>query len=353
MKGKKLNWKKIIINSLWLLAGAGTIVLLGAAMQKKNRLICKNIRIEIVGDAKNLFIDEKDVLEILNEDGNIIGRSISSLDLQKMESKVEKNLWVSNAEMYIDNNLNLDIIIEERQPVARVFTMDGGTFYLDSNALRLPLSEKLSARVPVFTGFPSNKPILSNPDSSLLWDMVNLAMYVGKDSFWMAQIAQIDVTPQAGFEIVPLIGDHLVLFGKAENVEQKFNNLYTFYRKAWLQNGINKYEKLDVQYTNQIVAIRKGATKVWADSAAALARMQAMTSGAGMAFPVSMDPSLKPMIDTGKTEQVPMQSQKITDNSKSTVSINNKTNQHTLSNEKKSLPKKSGKKNPKAVMNRN
>jgi cell division protein FtsQ len=82
-----------------------------------------------------------------------------------MEAMVEKNPWVSNAEMFLDNNQVLQVRIEERQPVARVFTLDGNSFYLDSAALRLPLSDKISARVPMFTRFPIGKPVLAKPDS--------------------------------------------------------------------------------------------------------------------------------------------------------------------------------------------
>jgi cell division septal protein FtsQ len=36
-----------------------------------------------------------------------------------MEGVVEKNPWVKNAEMFLDNNQVLQVMIEERQPVAR------------------------------------------------------------------------------------------------------------------------------------------------------------------------------------------------------------------------------------------
>ncbi|MGM3198787.1 cell division protein FtsQ/DivIB, partial [Bacillus cereus group sp. BC241] len=85
-----------------------------------------------------------------------------------METSLETNPWVRNAEMYIDNQQVLQVLIEERQPVARVFTIQGGSFYVDSSGMRLPLSEKLSARVPMFTGFPSDNVKLSKPDSVLL-----------------------------------------------------------------------------------------------------------------------------------------------------------------------------------------
>lgn len=264
---RRYKWKKILIGAVWMLIGAGTIVLLGAAMQKKYQKQCADIKIEITGVERHMFIDEKDVLTILNAAGPVAGNKISAINLRAMETMVEKNPWVKNAEMFLDNNQMLQVRIEERQPVARVFTLEGNSFYLDSNALRLPLSEKISARVPVFTGFPSDKPKLAKPDSALLHTIVKIGQYIGTDSFWMAQVAQIAITPQSNFEMIPIVGDHVVVLGNAENVDNKFKRLYTFYRKAWLQNGINTYEKLDVQYNNQVVAVKKGITKARIDSA--------------------------------------------------------------------------------------
>ena len=273
---RKLSWKKIVAGVFWLFAGIGTIVLFGAAMQKKGQKPCMDIRIEITSNSRHLFIDEKEVLDILNNYTSVKGRPLHEINLRAMEAIVEKNPWVQNAEMYVDNNQVLQVRISEREPVARVFTLQGNSFYLDNGALRLPLSEKLSARVPVFTGFPSDKEQLAKPDSELLGSIVKLSSYVLADSFWMAQVAQIDISSQSGFTIVPVIGDQTIVFGTIENMDQKFRKLYTFYQKAWLQNGINTYEKLDVQYDDQLVAVRRGTAKAMVDSLKAMELLKGM-----------------------------------------------------------------------------
>ena len=79
--------------------------------------------------------------------------------------------------------------------------------------MRLPLSEKLSARVPMFTSFPSERAHLSRPDSQLLASVKELAMFIQADEFWKAQVAQVDITPE-GFEMIPTVGNHIVTLGK-------------------------------------------------------------------------------------------------------------------------------------------
>lgn len=262
-----MNWKKKIIQVLWLLAGLGAIVLFGAAMQQKNRKVCTDVKVEIFGVEEHLFIDETEVKEIISSDASIKNMPMNTIDLRGIETTLESTPWVKNAELFFDNKQVLQIKIIERQPVARVFTVQGVSFYLDSAGVRLPLSEKLSARVPMFTNFPSDKVVMAKPDSLLLQSVVSLGKYIMADSFWMAQTAQIAITPQATFEIVPTIGDQIIVLGTADDLNEKFTRLYTFYKKAWLQNGMNTYEKLDVQYANQVVAVRKGTAKMAVDSA--------------------------------------------------------------------------------------
>jgi cell division protein FtsQ len=267
---KPINWKKILWTSCWIIFSIGLIVLFGASIQKKNNKKCSAVKIEITGAEKHMFIDEKDVLDLLLSNGPIEGALIHTLPLRKMESLVEQNKWVKNAEMFFDNNQVLQISIEERQPIARMFQTDGSSFYLDTAAVILPLSNKLSARVPVFTGFVKE----SIKDTPLIHQIIDIATYIGADSFFTAQIAQIDIRPDKVFEMIPLMGDQKIVFGDASELSDKFKKLKAFYQTAWLQNGINTYETLDLQYKNQLVAVKKGTAKAVADSAAAMSLLK-------------------------------------------------------------------------------
>ncbi len=250
--------KKRLIQALWIAAGVATIVLLGAAMQQKNKSKCTNVRIEISDVEQHVFLDEKDVLSVVNTYGNVAGKEVSTIDLRKLESLLEQNPWVKNAELFFNNQKELIVNIQEREPIARIFTVQGSSFYIDTAAHNLPLSEKLTARVPVFTNFPTDS-VKTYADSLLMKDVIKIGKLIHADSFWSAQIAQINILPNATFELIPVIGNHIVTFGNADDIEKKFSRLFTFYKSAWLQNGFNKYEKLNVEFNNQIVATKRGA----------------------------------------------------------------------------------------------
>ena len=267
---------------VWILLSSGTIILLIAAIARKNNEHCAKIEIDITGVQNNFFIDKKDVLEILQKanSGRLEMRPLSSMDLALMETELQKSRWIKKAELYFDNNNVLEVKITEREPIARVFTSSGLSFYLDSSLARLPLSDKFSARLPVFTNFPTDVKILSKADSHLIRDIRTISEFIGTDPFWMAQIEQVDISPARTFDLIPKLGSQVIHFGKAENYHEKFSNLLCFYRQVLSKKGWNQYSSVDVQFRGQIVGIRRGAEEIKTDSLRSVQIMKAIIADA-------------------------------------------------------------------------
>ena len=185
---------------LWVCIGGGMLSLLIAAIGKKNREDCTDYTIAIKGSEENFFIDADDIRKLLRAGAGseIKGKKISEINLKKLEQLLRENVWIRKAEMWFDNKNVLHVEVYEREPIARIFTTAGNTFYIDSTERKMPLSDKLSARVPVFTGFPDKK-VYSAKDSMLLTDVKNIATYINNDPFWMSQVAQIDITARKKF----------------------------------------------------------------------------------------------------------------------------------------------------------
>ncbi len=265
-------WKRRIIQALWILVATGTLVLLVAAIQKKSEKFCTDVQVEINGATEHVFVDEKDVKEILKRKGSFTGVSMTRVDLRNIEEALEKDPWIKNAELFFDNKQVLQVSITEREPVARIFTVMGNSFYLDSSGRVLPLSEKLTARVPVFTGFPFGKK-LSSPDSMLLKDVISLSNYIYADTFWNAQIAQIDISGNE-FEMIPVIGNHVIRFGDVSDMDKKFKKLFSFYKNVGTRVGFDKYETINLKYEGQILATKRGAVVPISDSTSAMQQLQ-------------------------------------------------------------------------------
>jgi cell division protein FtsQ len=186
--------------------------------------------------------------------GEVKGQKKSSFNLLQIEQQLENNVWIKDAELYFDNKDVLHVSVTEREPVARIFTITGKSFYIDGGEKRIPLSDKLSARVPVFTGFPEK--VISKRDSALLRDVRSAAGFILHDPFWMSQVAQIDITPERNFEMIPVVGNHTVLLGDGENIERKFHRLFVFYKNVLSQTGFDKYKAINVQYAGQVIGVK-------------------------------------------------------------------------------------------------
>ena len=253
------HWQTILVRVLWSIAGAALIVLFVVAWKAKEEKKYNSIQIELVGEnTAALFIDEKEILQIIHEQGVKEGQAIGELNLNTLEKYLETIRWVKQVELFLDNAQVLQVKIEQRIPIARIFTASGNSFYIDKEGLQLPLKQLTVLRLPVFTNFPTDQEKLSKPDSLLLNDILHFTKAVQNDSFFMAQTAQVNIATNGDFELVPSVGDHLVLIGSVENIEDKLNRLYTFYKKVWVQSGLNAYQVIDCRFDNQIVALKKG-----------------------------------------------------------------------------------------------
>src|SRR6516165_5974310 len=134
----KKNMVRVIVTTFWCAIGVSAVVLLVAAMQKKNHELCKGYEIEISGNEEQLFIDKKDIEQILFLGASPANKPMNQFDLKQMEKKLRSNVWVREADLFFDNADMLQVKVKEREPIARVFTQAGNSYYLDSSAALLP-----------------------------------------------------------------------------------------------------------------------------------------------------------------------------------------------------------------------
>ena len=265
---KRSAFNKILNASAWLALFAGIIVLLVAAISRQGNEKISKVEVRYLGKGEKHFVDKKDVLQLLEKinKGKIENTSGRDINLSVMEQELHKGLWIKEAEMFIDNNNVLQVSIREREPVARIFTTAGSSFYIDSTLTILPLNDRVSVRVPVFTGVPGVQNKMNRQDSVLLDDIKLIGTYINNHPFWMAQIDQVNITPEYVFEMVPKLGNQLIRFGDVARYKQKFSALLAFYQQVQFYNGWNKYSVIDLQYKGQIVGVRRDQAEVKADS---------------------------------------------------------------------------------------
>ncbi len=258
----KATIRKILFIAFWVVIGGGMLTLLIAAIGKNKQELCSDFSISVKSYKENYFVNETEITKLLKAalGSEVKGRKISEINLDQLEQLLKDNIWISEAEVWFDNRNVLRISVIERDPVARIFTTDGVSYYLDSSLVRLPLSEKISARLPVFTSFPGGE-TLKAKDSMLLLDIKNTAIYILNDPFLMSQVSQIDIVNEEKFEMIPVVGDHLVKLGDGKYIDKKFKRLITFYKQVLSKSGFNTYSIVDVQYAGQVIGTKRGKEK--------------------------------------------------------------------------------------------
>jgi len=254
--------KRMGIAFIWMVVLAGFVVLVAAAAKVKDTAACKGIVVKLTGDDENFFIEEKDIKALLvkNKDLNPVGKPVSAINIANLEKIMAQDPWVKRADLFIDNNRVLNIKVVQREPVARVFTITGNSFYLDAQGDRIPVSERYTARVPVFTGFPTDALQLQKADSVLTTGITGISSYVLNNPFWMAQVEQVNITGNRKFEITPKLGDYIIDFGEGTDVEKKFTRLLAFYKEGLSRVGWNNYTRVNVAFENEVVCTRKDGT---------------------------------------------------------------------------------------------
>src|SRR3712207_1311352 len=101
------NIRKFFLVLSWLMIGGAVLVLLVAAVNVKNRKRCAGLKIEITGVEEFYFLDKEDVKNTVASGplASPQGKPITAFNLRLLEEKLERNVWVKDAELYFDNNM--------------------------------------------------------------------------------------------------------------------------------------------------------------------------------------------------------------------------------------------------------
>lgn len=233
------------------------VAIIAFAERRQGEASIKDITIRVDNVNDNHFIDEEDVVKLmqLNKD-NLKGASLDKVNLKDVEKKIKMNPFVEDAELYSDLKGNMVVKAELRRPIARIVRNDGPDGYIAEDGTIMPTSEKFTSRVVLISG-SYTRTLLQKDNVNELEEgkqLMELISTIREDEFWSAQVAQLDIDSNVRITIFPQVGDEEIKFGKPENVEAKFKKLMIFYKEILPRMGWNKYSKVSLEYEGQIVA---------------------------------------------------------------------------------------------------
>ena len=184
---------------------------------------------------------------------------LGKLKVGEIEKILEAEPFVLDAEAYVDAQNQLYIHVTQRTPILRVIDKDNQTYYMDHTGRQMPMSDHSTARVLVATGqIPPYTPDFQEPKKKhFLKKMFDLTEYIRGDEFLNPMIEQIYVNQYEEFTLIPKVGRQKIIFGKYEDVEDKFNRLELFYDEGMSREGWQKYKTINLKYRKQVVCEKR------------------------------------------------------------------------------------------------
>jgi len=251
---KGINIQSMLLKLLLMGIAIGGGLLLLSAVKTKDAKPCHDIEIDYAKGKEGGFVNNKSVNIII---ANLMqrkpqGTPLHLFNLKAIEKALEENPWVADAQLYFDNNQVLHVYIDEPHPIARCIDKNGKQFYLDVDLLEMPLSPDYHLNVPVFTGLPVKRG--TEKSKELLGKITGIGKWIVQDSFWLAQVAQIDVSYEDKIVMIPTLGHHVVELGDGSDPDGMFIRLGIFYKMLAAAGSIDIYERINASFSNQIVA---------------------------------------------------------------------------------------------------
>lgn len=213
----------------------------------------KSYSIAIQEEASGNFITENEIEKALKPFLSKDSTKDNKFNIHAVEQQISKIPQVEKAKIFIGINGKLNIEIQQRRALCRVINKQGVSFYVDENAVKFPLSNIFTARVPIVLGNIETNMLESRKDSVLLRRIVNVLNQTKKMKFWDICVDQIYVNESKEIEIVSNIGQQRIVIGDDTNIENKLNTVMAFYKQGLNNLGWDKYKKIDVRFNNQII----------------------------------------------------------------------------------------------------
>ena len=260
----RINWKKTLL-VLADLVLAAYIVLAVTAFNKPDETasVCTKVSINIADEATNGFINSKEIKKRLEATKLYpLDKPMRYIEARKIEETLKTSPFVQTAECFKTQDGHVNISVTQRLPLVRIKAQNGDDYYLDDNDCIMPNSHYTSDLI-IATGNIS-RPFAMNYISPLSKSLMN-------NELWKNQIEQINVLQDRTIELIPRVGNHVIVLGQlpeaklkgdiAQRVDQflqrKLRRLELFYRYGLSQAGWNKYSSINLEFDNQIICKKR------------------------------------------------------------------------------------------------
>ena len=204
---------------------------------------------KIISDST--FVPKDKIVSILD---NYFTKESLNINFNDLEKKIKSNPHIKKVTLYKDLTGNLNVIVNQFQPIARIVNENKSKKYFDIDGEIFPTSLGYSHRVLLIfltskINFLNNN--LNNTEFGV--DLLNMVKYIESDKFLSKIVSEIEVDNFKNIIIRPQISKQKIIFGYPDDLVNKFRKIKIFYDEIAPAKGWNTYSSVNVKYRNQII----------------------------------------------------------------------------------------------------
>jgi len=244
IENKRFSKKQILNVKLMLLLGLILFLSISTSVRNDSRFLVSN-EVRFFNSEQPLISEEMVNNLLIQNKGSVKNIRKDALDLNNIESMLDTNPYIRNANVYVSVNGEVGVDVLQKTPLARVQTKE--SFYIDEEGKMMPTSTNFSVRVPLVTGEVTKKN---------LSDVFKIVKNIDSDPFFKKEIIGVIVSKNKYILLLREF-DLIIDFGASENVKLKLNNFKAFYKKAIKDETIKKYNSVNLQIASQVICTKK------------------------------------------------------------------------------------------------
>ncbi len=228
---------------------------------RRGEIQCRALRVSMASSAQTSLVTARAVENLITQEvGDLVGKPLYAINAHAIETMVDNLPVVKKAQAYPLASGLLCVSIQQRIPILRIIARDGSSYYVTWEGTLYPAALDYAAHTLVANGYiepPLDSLALQDPlqgaQSHLFTQLLELARYVYKHSFWRAQLTQLYVTSNQNVELVPRVGGQIVQLGSLDDYQYKLKKLRALYAASLPANGLNAYSEIDLRYGDQVI----------------------------------------------------------------------------------------------------
>jgi len=254
--------RKAIETIIWIIAGAGVILLLSFSKKNHNQATCSDLSIHIDYPGSDTLLRPDQLRKLLQTQcGDFKGKTVNSLDFARINKVLGSLGQVVQTGAYSDMEGKLHIYVRQREPIMRLYTQSQKDYYADPDGILFRVASGNAGHVIIANGHipdieTRGKSLISIDtlrNGELIRNIFLLYEKIQNNELLYPMIEQIYITDKQEVELIPKVGRQVILFGSFRDMEEKIIKLESFYRQGMMKEGWDKYKSINLKFKDQIV----------------------------------------------------------------------------------------------------